>query len=81
MPTINIGRVAKAYYPVTEVNHPASGITTFTYDNLGNVLTKQTANLRKEGKAISYEYDYVNRWHLLTRSIGFMPHNDAIYEG
>lgn len=42
----------------TEVNHPASGITTFTYDNLGNVLTKQTANLRKEGKTISYEYDY-----------------------
>ena len=25
----------------TEVNHPASGITTFTYDALGNVLTKQ----------------------------------------
>ena len=54
----NIGRVAKAYYPVTEVNHPASGITTFTYDNLGNVLTKQTANLKKEGKTINYEYDY-----------------------
>ena len=28
----------------TEVNHPASGITTFTYDAIGNVLTKQTAN-------------------------------------
>jgi YD repeat-containing protein len=27
----------------TEVNHPASGITSFTYDALGNVLTKQTA--------------------------------------
>ena len=49
----NIERVAKAYYPTTEVNHPASGITTFTYDNLGNVLTKQTANLKKEGKTIS----------------------------
>ena len=34
----------------TEVNHPASGITNFTYDALGNVLTKQTANLAKEGK-------------------------------
>ena len=42
----------------TEVNHPASGITTFTYDALGNVLTKQTANLKKEGKTINYEYDY-----------------------
>ena len=54
----NIGRMAKAYYPATEVNHPASGITTFTYDALGNVLTKQTANLKKEGKTINYEYDY-----------------------
>ena len=42
----------------TEVNHPASGITTFTYDALGNVLTKQTANLAKEGKSITYDYDY-----------------------
>ena len=42
----------------TEVNHPASGITNFTYDALGNVLTKQTANLAKEGKFITYDYDY-----------------------
>ena len=42
----------------TEVNHPASGITRFTYDALGNVLTKQTANLAKEGKFITYDYDY-----------------------
>ena len=42
----------------TEVNHPASGITTFTYDALGNVLAKQTANLAKEGKFITYDYDY-----------------------
>jgi hypothetical protein len=25
---------------------------------LGNVVTKQTANLKKEGKTINYEYDY-----------------------
>ena len=42
----------------TEVNHPASGSTSFTYDALGNVLTKQTANLAKEGKLITYDYDY-----------------------
>ena len=42
----------------TEVNHSASGITSFTYDALGNVLTKQTANLAKEGKFITYDYDY-----------------------
>ena len=50
--------MAKNYYPTTEVNHPASDITTFTYDALGNVITKQTANLKKEGKTINYEYDY-----------------------
>ena len=42
----------------TEVNHPASGITSYTCDALGNVLTKQTANLAKEGKFITYDYDY-----------------------
>ena len=42
----------------TEVNHPASGITSFTYDALDNVLTKQTANLAKEGKFITYDYGY-----------------------
>ena len=42
----------------TEVNHPARGITSFTYDALGNVLTKQTANLAKEGKFVTYDYDY-----------------------
>lgn len=42
----------------TEVNHPASGKTTFTYDGLGNVTSKQTANLAGEGKSITYDYDY-----------------------
>ena len=42
----------------TEVSHPASGITSFTYDQLGNVLTKQTANMAKEGKMITNTYDY-----------------------
>lgn len=41
-----------------EVNHPASGITSFTYDALGNMVSKQTANLKKYGKAITYDYDY-----------------------
>ena len=41
----------------TEVNHPASGKTSFTYNPLGNVLTKQTANMAEEGKMITYTYD------------------------
>ena len=56
------GNVTTSVYDMgdrrTEVNHPASGITTFTYDAIGNVLTKQTANLAKEGKSITYDYDY-----------------------
>lgn len=36
----------------TEVNHPTSGITSFTYYPLGNVLIK-SANMAEEGKMIS----------------------------
>jgi RHS repeat-associated protein len=42
----------------TEVIHPASGKTSFKYDNASNLLSKQTANLEAEGKEITYEYDY-----------------------
>lgn len=56
------GNVTTSVYDMgdrrTEVNHPASGITAFTYDPLGNVLTKQTANMAEEGKMITYTYDY-----------------------
>ena len=38
----------------------------FTYDALGNVLTKQTANLAKEGKFITYDYDYQRKTGGLT---------------
>lgn len=60
----------------TEVNHPASGITSFTYDPLGNVLTKQTANMAEEGKMITYNYDY----HRLTGiSYPDHPENNVKY--
>ena len=60
----------------TEVNHPASGITSFTYDALGNVLTKQTANMAEEGKMITYTYDY----HRLTGiSYPDHPENNVKY--
>ena len=56
------GNVTTSVYDMgdrrTEVSHPASGITSFTYDALGNVITKQTANLKQEDKIINYEYDY-----------------------
>lgn len=56
------GNVTTSVYDMgdrrTEVNHPASGKTSFTYDPLGNVLTKQTANMAEEGKMITYTYDY-----------------------
>ena len=60
----------------TEVTHPASGKTTFTYDALGNVLTKQTAELAKSGKAITYDYDH----HRLTGiSYPDHPENNVRY--
>ncbi|GHV15304.1 hypothetical protein FACS1894169_06270 [Bacteroidia bacterium] len=42
----------------TQVTHPASGKTSFKYDNVSNLLSKQTANLEKEDKSITYDYDY-----------------------
>jgi uncharacterized protein RhaS with RHS repeats len=42
----------------TQVTHPVSGETGFTFDNAGNLLTKQTANLKAEGKTINYEYEF-----------------------
>ena len=60
----------------TEVSHPASGITSFTYDPPGNVLTKQTANMAEEGKMITYTYDY----HRLTGiSYPDHPENNVKY--
>lgn len=60
----------------TEVHHPASGITSFAYDPLGNVLTKQTANMAEKGKMITYTYDY----HRLTGiSYPDHPENNVKY--
>ena len=39
------------------VSHPASGETTSSYDALGNVLKRQTANLRDSALFIEYGYD------------------------
>ena len=58
------------------VVHPASGETTFTYDALGNVLTKQTANLRDSTAFIVYGYD---RGRLISVSYPGHPENDVHY--
>ncbi|GHT17488.1 hypothetical protein FACS189429_1680 [Bacteroidia bacterium] len=42
----------------TQVTHPVSGETSFVYDNASNLLSKQTANLKAEGKTVAYEYEY-----------------------
>ncbi len=74
------GNVTTSVYDMgdrrTEVNHPASGTTSFTYDPLGNVLTKQTANMAEDGKMITYTYDY----HRLTGiSYPDHPENNVKY--
>ena len=58
------------------VSHPASGETTFTYDVLGNVLTRQTANLRDSALFIEYGYD---RGRLISVNYPEHPENDVRY--
>ncbi|MCL1937804.1 MAG: type IV secretion protein Rhs, partial [Candidatus Azobacteroides sp.] len=42
----------------TQTVHPVSGETNLTYDNSGNLLSRQTANLKEENRSIEYVYDY-----------------------
>ena len=58
------------------VTHPASGETTFTYDALGNVLTRQTANLRDSALFIEYGYD---RGRLVSVNYPEHPENNVRY--
>ena len=58
------------------VTHPASGETRFTYDALGNVLTRQTANLRDSALFVEYGYD---RGRLVSVSYPEHPENDVHY--
>jgi RHS repeat-associated protein len=66
----------------TSVSHPASGTTTFEYDNTGNLLKRQTANLRAENdpqgedRYITYQYDY-NR--LVKINYPLHPQNNVTY--
>lgn len=60
----------------TQVIHPASGITSFKYDNANNLLNKQTANLEVDGKEIIYDYDF-NR--LIAVNYPNNPQNNVKY--
>ena len=42
----------------TKVISPEGGETVFTYDGAGNLIEKQTANLKIDNKIIEYKYDY-----------------------
>ncbi len=42
----------------TGISNPDTGLTTYTYDANSNVTTKETENLRKGAKKITYTYDY-----------------------
>ncbi len=74
------GNIIESKYDIggrrTSVTHPDAGTSTFTYDNLGNVLTRQTANLADSSKFISYKYDY----HRLTAiNYPYNPENNVKY--
>ncbi|PQL93520.1 SpvB/TcaC N-terminal domain-containing protein [Apibacter adventoris] len=42
----------------TQITHPSAGTVTLAYDDLGNVISRQTSNLAPTGKTINYEYEY-----------------------
>ncbi len=75
------GNLTKYSYDMADrplsVLHPASGKTTFTYDSWGNVLTKQTANLRKKNKSISYTYNLAG--NLVKVEYPEHPENNVLY--
>ena len=74
------GNVTSSVYDMGDrrvsVTHPASGETRFTYDALGNVLTRQTANLRDSALFIEYGYD---RGRLVSVSYPEHHENDVHY--
>ena len=74
------GNVTSSVYDMGDrrvsVTHPASGETRFTYDALGNVLTRQTANLRDSALFIEYGYD---RGRLVSVSYPEHPENNVHY--
>ena len=49
----------------THLNSPDAGLTETVYDLASNVTQKITANLRAEGKAIRYEYEYLRLQQIL----------------
>ncbi|WP_257456314.1 SpvB/TcaC N-terminal domain-containing protein [Archangium lipolyticum] len=60
----------------TNVIHPDSGHTQLTYDAAGNVIRRITANLRREGGAIEYRYDFT---HLIGIRYPHYQDNDVTY--
>ena len=43
---------------MVSLNNPDMGLTTYSYDKPGNLGAKQTANLRAQGKSITYQYNF-----------------------
>ena len=76
------GNVTESEYDMGDrrvrVVHPASGETRFTYDALGNVLTRQTANLRDRDSTLFIVYGY-DRGRLVSVSYPKHPENDVRY--
>ncbi len=60
----------------THVVHPDSGHTEWVYDASGNVVRKVTANLRREGGSIDYQYDFT---HLVGIRYPRFPDNNVTY--
>jgi RHS repeat-associated protein len=63
------GNVTSAQYDsvgrMLALNSPDAGLTTFSHDLSGNLVARQTAQLRASGQSIRYQYDF-NRLQQIT---------------
>ncbi|WNG15531.1 SpvB/TcaC N-terminal domain-containing protein [Cystobacter fuscus] len=75
-----VGNLTRSDYDLagrrTDVVHPDSGHTQLDYDEAGNVIRRITANLRREGGAIEYRYDFT---HLIGIRYPRYQDNDVTY--
>jgi RHS repeat-associated protein len=74
------GNLTRAEYDLAgrriDVVHPDSGHTQISYDAANNVIRRVTANLRREGGAIEYTYDFT---HLSGIRYPRYPDNNVTY--
>ena len=74
----NHNNLTKVYYDQfgrrTAIDNPDTGLVNYTFDAAGNLIAKETPNLRDQTEAINYKYDY-NR----QKTIAYPTTTDVTY--